>query len=143
MKKATIAVAIGVLAAVAGGPAAPHAAETMPWMLALPPLKGAETEATDLREAVRSRLDRTAEVTEWRRGQVYASGEQCEDARLEAIRQFKLGADAIADRRPTAAERERLTAIGARAFGRCVPGFAFGEEPAREAREPGAGATTR
>ncbi len=113
------AAAITVLAA--GG----HAIAAS-WVLALPPLKPpASGSDNDAREAVMASLDRTAPVDAWQQGTAYASGQACEDARLEALKQFDDAVGSLGGEQVRRDQLPRLTDLGRRAFGRCVPSLAF------------------
>jgi hypothetical protein len=119
---------VAILAVLAGAVVAlgePRPAESMNWVLALPPSKAGASESRDPRQAVGDALDRTAPIDRWSAGAPFESGEACEDARLQAIKEFDATAEALGGRAPSPDDRRRLSALGRRAFGRCVPAFSF------------------
>jgi len=103
----------------------PASAPAVDWVLALPPSKDTVPAGRDPRKAVGGAFDRDAPITSWSRGPAYESGAACEDARLQAIRDFDAAAEGQGDREPSSEERTQLATAGRRAFGRCVPAFAF------------------
>ena len=121
-----------VLALAAAALVLPRPASALSWILALPPAKGTVAVGSDPRKAVAEALDRDAPITSWARGIEFATGSACEEARLQAIKDFGGAAEALAGRAPSSAERANLATLGRRAFGRCVPAFAFEDSgPAR------------
>jgi hypothetical protein len=116
-----------VTLALAAALVAPAPASAMSWVLALPPLKTPPPAAdTTPRALVESTLDRSAPITRWRAGQTFTSGAACEDQRLAALKRFDDAVNAAGDGTPSAETLQRLTQLGESAYGRCVPGFAFG-----------------
>jgi hypothetical protein len=109
------------------------------WVLALPPSKDTVPAGRDPRKVVGEALDRDAPITDWSRGLAYASGEACEDARLQAITDFDGAAEALGGRDLSSKDRAQLMTLGRRAFGRCVPAFAFDERGAAAGRNASVG----
>jgi len=109
------------------------------WVLALPPAKDTVPSGRDPRKVVGEALDRDAPITSWSRGLAYETGEACEDARLQAITDFDGAAEALGDRDLSSKDRAQLMTLGRRAFGRCVPTFAFDERGAARARKASVG----
>lgn len=115
---------IAFLAVICLALAAPAGAVS--WVLALPPVKANPQASTDdPRATVRDHLDQKAPVHEWRQGEVFDSGEACENARLSAIKAFDDAAESADGAQPSGEQLQRLNDLGLRAFGRCVPALAF------------------
>jgi len=102
-------------------------AQQTSWVLALPPLRGepAPNAARPAHDAVRDRLDTDATVTLWQKAQVFDGGAACEDARLQALADYDTAVRSADPDKVSGDEKERLVRLAQRAFGRCVPAFAF------------------
>jgi hypothetical protein len=107
-------------------------AQQMSWVLALPPLRDepGPSAAHEVHDAIRDRLDTDAAVTRWQQAQVFDGGSACEDARLQALADYDAAVRSVDPDKASGDEKERLVRLAQRAFGRCVPAFAFsGRDP--------------
>ena len=92
---------LAILALLAAVIVLPRPASAMSWILALPPAKDTVASGSDPRKAVADSLNRDAPITSWTRGTSFETGGACEDARLQAIRDFHDSAEALGGRAPS------------------------------------------